>query len=205
MNRKRYYLAHIISIIFIPLFIPVYLFALLLFGFPVLAGNIAQPATLLAEIALITVAIPFVLFFALYKLRIISSFTLNARRDRFIPQLFTLLAYVVMLGLLIRNGYSIYLRNIMLANVVLTFIVTAITLRWKISAHSSGIAGIMGAMTVLLFKSPPEHYAVWYAFGWCCFFAVSASRLYLRVHSPMQVFAGILLGGSIGTSAILLI
>lgn len=205
MNPVKYYLAHIISIVFIPLFIPVYLFALLLYQFPLLAGNVPQPGLLLARLALITVAAPFVVFYSLYRMRVISSFTLNARRDRFIPQLFTLLAYVIVLGMFIRNDYSMHLRVLVLANVILTFLVTAITLWWKISAHTSGIAGIMGVMTVLLFKSPPDHYYIWYILGWAAFFAVSASRLYLRVHSPMQVFAGILLGGTIGTTAMLMV
>lgn len=205
MNKLKYYLAHIISIVFVPLFVPVYVLAIICFGFPQLAGGTLRPGLLISEFALIAVAGPLLSFYILYRLHIISSFTLNSRRDRFIPQLFTLFAYVIALGLFIQKQYSLHLRVILVANVILIFILMVITLWWKISAHTSGVSGMMAVMTFLLFKSPPHDYGFYYTLGWTAFFAVSFSRLYLRVHSPSQVFAGIALGGTIGSVSMMLI
>lgn len=72
-------------------------------------------------------------------------------------------------------------------------IVTGINFFWKISAHATGISGLLGATLYIGFKcgvfNPPLYVVLIICCGLVC-----AARLQLDAHTPAQLIAGTALG-----------
>ncbi|MBY0425340.1 MAG: hypothetical protein K2Q22_06865 [Cytophagales bacterium] len=196
----RKILAHFISIVFIPLFVPTYIYAIVLFLFPTLVINISTEGKLyfLLYISGCTALVPVVGVISMYKLGIISEWSMNKRSDRTIPQVFTILVYSIVCYLL---TFQLKVANILAIAMIVTtlsvLIITVVTLFWKISAHSAGISGIIGMVAALQLRYPEEttlYVLIGSIFMTGC---VMSARMLLKVHTPLQVLFGFLLGLSL--------
>lgn len=195
------FLAHFVSIVLIPLFAPVYLFAIILFYFPDLTPIVETNEKIMAILAifLITVLPPSVCIFILFKMKKISSVTLHSKKDRFIPQIFACLNYILITFVLIQKlGYSSPLTLSMISISISVIIISIITHFWKISAHSSGAAGILAIASVLYLHHHSANFMLPYFTLLFSTIAVCFARLQLKVHTISQVVAGCILGSTIG-------
>jgi membrane-associated phospholipid phosphatase len=159
-------------------------------------GTIYRPLfwQILLPVLLFSFAIPGLLIYMLYRLRIISDLSLKIRRERIFPYLITLISYSAMIVYYSRMGMPTWFLMIMAASVTIMVIAILITLTWKISAHMFGVGGLIGgAMAVSYFV---EHSNPYYMFMGLFIIAglVGTSRLILRRHTLYQVIAGFLLG-----------
>ena len=195
------FLANFFSIVFNPLLAPTTLFYILLFHFPQLEG-IHEMHTKLKAIAFIfasTFLFAFVLIYILFKLKMISRITLDKQEDRYIPQILLSLVYLLIaLWLGMKLGWSNGLTLTMIATTISSVIITFINRFWKISTHASGVSGVYAIATVLHWQYPSPAFLGVYIGIACITVAVCASRLYLKVHTPMQIVAGFLVGGISG-------
>ncbi len=187
-------IAHIISTIFQPLLMPTY-GVMLLFLYTYF-GTLYRPLfwQILLPVLLFSFAIPGLLIYMLYRLRIISDLSLKIRRERIFPYLITLISYSAMIVYYSRMGMPTWFLMIMAASVAIMVIAILITLTWKISAHMFGVGGLIGgAMAVSYFVEQSNPY---YMFMGLFIIAglVGTSRLILRRHTLYQVIAGFLLG-----------
>jgi len=191
-------LAHIVSIVFIPLLLPTYLFAIILFNLPELAhiSSINDKLILLLSLAIVTILLPVTVVFVLYKFRVISSLFLVNREDRKTPQLISLLLYgIFTIFLFLKYGSGNILSVVMAINTVSLLAIAIITNYWKISTHTSGAMGFSAILLVLLIKYFSVGLLVLFLLAATLTIAVFYARLYLKAHTLKQV----LLGGLLGT------
>jgi membrane-associated phospholipid phosphatase len=119
----------------------------------------------------------------------LTSLELHLRSERVQPYLVSLLCSLVA-WLWLRLGMAPALLTLLAGvGVVQVALLLAVTLFWKISAHSASVAGLVmlalslfGAAALPLVGLVP---------------AVSWARVHLRRHSLMQVLAGALLGAGL--------
>jgi membrane-associated phospholipid phosphatase len=195
------FFANFFSVVFNPLLVPTALFYILLFYFPQLEG-ISDLHTKLQAIAFIfasTFLFAFVLIYILFKLKMVSRITLDKQEDRYVPQVLLSIVYLLIaLWLGKRLGWSNGLTLTMIATTISSGVITIINRFWKISTHASGVSGVYAIATVLHWQYPSQAFLSVYI---CIAFitvAVCASRLYLKVHTPMQIVCGFLVGSVSG-------
>jgi hypothetical protein len=187
-------LARIISVIFHPLFIPVY-GLMIIFSAPTMFAYLPyEVKKILILIVLINnVLLPFSLFpFFRYR-NIISSWSVESRRERIIPLFLTSLLYAVTSFIIFRFQIPAFFKSFIIGVFFLSLAITVINFWWKISIHSAG-AGVLSAIVVILslrMNSSLE----WYLISVIIIAGmVLSSRLRLNYHNPSQVWIGYLAG-----------
>ncbi|CAG5071505.1 hypothetical protein DYBT9623_03504 [Dyadobacter sp. CECT 9623] len=200
MNNR---LAIILSVLFHPLILTTYLFALLFLLSPDLVGVSAfeLPAlgSLLTLLFLNTFIAPAVVTYYFMKMGMIKNLYIDDVTERRIPYLATVFIY----------GLATYLFgwqlqpiaqmapqiSVILASVTLSLvIVTAVSFFWKISAHATGIGGMIAILSGLMMRF--EDYALLYPLITAILIAglLLSARLQLNAHSPAQIFVGFICG-----------
>ncbi|HHV85846.1 MAG TPA: hypothetical protein GXX42_08555 [Petrimonas sp.] len=186
--------ARIISSVFQPLLMPIYSILLLFvythFKF-LFAG---QFWTIMVPVILFSFAVPGVLIYVVYRLKLISDLSLKIRKERFIPYSIVLVSYLIMIFYYYRIGMPDWFLMLVASSIAVILIAIFITIWWKISAHMFGIGGLLGGvMSVSYFieRSNPFYLfmALFIVSG-----LVGVSRLILRRHTFGQVVGGFLLG-----------
>lgn len=118
---------------------------------------------------------------------------LRLRENRFFPYLIYFLYYAFTLHMLNRFHLPHYMSGILIGAMIIQGTCALINTKWKISMHSAGVGGAIGALIAysLLFYFNP----IW----WLCLLIfisglVGSSRMLLRQHDLWQVLAGTMLG-----------
>ena len=139
----------------------------------------------------ITCILPMVFIALLHNAKVITDKRLLNAKERWLPYVFTVACYV---------GAAFYLRHVhspawleafMWGGTVAVTVSALITLRWKISAHAAGVAGLVA----LLFGIPDMGLEAFGLFGTICITillcgCVCTSRMLLDRHDLWQVLAG---------------
>ena len=186
--------AKIISVIFHPLFMPVYAMVII-FSAPTLLGYLPfQVKRLLFLIVLVNnVLLPVSLLPFLKHWKIVSSWTIDTRRERVIPLVMTTILYSITAFMIYGFPVPVFLKSFILATCFVSLLVTVINFWWKISLHSAGAGALIAIVFILSFKmySP----LVWYLISSVVAGGlVLSSRLRLNFHNPQQVWFGFLSG-----------
>jgi len=187
-------LAKIISALFHPLFIPVYGMAIILSA-PTLFEYLpfAVKKLLLIIILINNVFLPISLLPFFIHSNIISSWTINSRRERIIPLMITTILYSASSFIIFRFPIPFFLKSFILAATFLALMATVINFWWKVSLHSVGSGAIIGMVLILSFKMNTP--LMWYLISVIIAGGlVLSSRLRLNFHSPQQVWFGFLTG-----------
>ena len=150
---------------------------------------------LLLLVFFFTYLIPVYVFFVLYKLRFISSLRMETLAERRLPYVLTVLLYT--LFTLAAFQYLRLLPQLTILMAAMTFCIACvalISLRWQISAHATGIGGVVGGLAVLLLKTGISPLFLPLVVCLVLAGAVVSARLHLNAHTPAQVAAGFGLG-----------
>ena len=148
----------------------------------------------IAGTAVLTLIIPILLLLFMWRKGYIDSLHINDAKQRTIPYIYTLIcygfwAYFVRVTLQLPTFFLL----VVLGAIVALLAVTIINRRWKISAHLTGIGGLLGGIC-----SFALNYSVLPLGLIVGVLAISLmlmyARLYLNAHTPMQVVCGFLLG-----------
>ena len=200
-------LAEVVSILLHPVLIPSLIFGTIFYFSPAVSAPLTEDARLpmLGLLVFSTLFIPLSWLVLLRYFGGMPSLKMMDRKERPIPFLSISIFYGFITYLFITK-YSIFTNiSIILAGITLIlFLVTLITLYWKISAHSAAICGAIGflAAFILLFQDPqlllPLVMMIVLA-G-----ASMSARLYLHVHKPLEVWGGAILGFSVSFFTVLL-
>ena len=187
-------ISRLISTIFQPLFMPTFgvmlLFVYTSFG----AMHKQQFWHIITPAVVFSFALPAVLIYILYRLKVVSDLSLTIRRERFFPYIITLASYSAMILFYSRMQMPRWFMMLMIAMVLIMGIAILITLIWKISAHMIGIGGLIGgAMSVSYFVEQTNPYFMFMGL-FILAGLVGASRLILKRHTFPQVIAGFCLG-----------
>jgi membrane-associated phospholipid phosphatase len=145
---------------------------------------------------ILTFLLPALFIPILYYFQLISKLEIDERKERLLP-LFTIsIMYALAFYFMKRISMPPILINIILASIVSLVCCFIITIFWKISLHTCGLGGLFG---LLLYLANNLHLSV-LLIGLILILIsglVAAARLYLRRHSPAQVYAGYILGFTI--------
>jgi hypothetical protein len=206
-DRTKYLpdtLAKIISIIFHPLLMPVY-GILIIFSAPTPIGYlpVALKRMLFIIILINNVILPLSLMPYFRYRNIITSWSIEDRKERIIPLLATSFFYSVTAYITFRyHILTPFIKAFILSAAFLAICVTIIAFWWKISIHSAGAGALISLVIILSVKMSTP--LTWFllpvilASG-----IVLTSRLWLNSHNPEEVWFGLLLG-LIGSSLFLL-
>jgi len=187
-------LAKMISVIFHPLFIPVYGMAII-FSAPTLFGYLPfNVKKLLFLIVLINnVILPFSLL-PLFRYRnIISTWIIEDRKERIIPLLIITILYATSAFIISRFPIPAFLKSFIFASFFISLLLTLVNFWWKISIHSAGVGALISLVLFLSIKMYSS--LTWYIFMVVIIAGlVLSSRLRLNYHNPRQVWLGFLTG-----------
>lgn len=124
---------------------------------------------------------------------LIKSYDLEDKQERVYPILIAVGFAFLGFWLLGRMAYTDIVQRLYLVLIILLSLFSVITLRWKISMHMTAIGGACGFLLVLGLKYSGD---VRDSFMFMLFLAglLASSRLYLKKHTPWQIYAGFLFG-----------
>lgn len=190
------FFSQIASLLFYPMLMPLYGMLLFSLAMKQLLPQLpfAYIGVCIAGTAVLTLIIPILLLLFMWRKGYIDSLHINDAKQRTIPYIYTLIcygfwAYFVRVTLQL----PIFLLLVALGAIAALLAVTIINRRWKISAHLTGIGGLLGGIC-----SFALNYSVLPLGLIVGVLAISLmlmyARLYLNAHTPMQVVCGFLLG-----------
>lgn len=186
--------AKVVSIVFHPLLMPLYGLAII-FSAPTLFGFLpfAVKKLLLLIILVNNVFLPMALMPFFYHRNIISTWTINDRKERFIPLIITTVLYGATSYIIFRFPVPLFLKAFLFTTFFLSVLVTVINFWWKISLHAVGAGALLAVVVILSLKmnAPLEWYLV---ASILVNGLVLSSRLKLNYHNPVQVWMGFLTG-----------
>lgn len=191
---------------------PTLLFSILLFQVPGALGldafGFRFKLSLLLLIAISTFFLPALLIFYLHRVGLVRDLHMEELSDRRLPYFLTALLYTTatVLFMFRLQGLSDLAPEIgiVLGSISVSVgLVGIISLFWKISAHSVGISGMIGALLGIAVKfSEPS---LIYSLAGLVLLAglLASARLQLNAHTPSQVGAGFGLGLLVSLMAVL--
>lgn len=148
---------------------------------------------LLVWIFVITAVFPILSAYVFLRSGMIKSLQMEDKRERIGPYLLTAFYYGLAYYMLSKNNFPDALYALLLGSIVAILCIAIISWFWKISAHMVGIGGVTGALT---------GFGELYGINLGTFIAgmillagvIGTSRLHLKSHRPMEVYAGMVLG-----------
>ena len=139
-----------------------------------------------------TILIPLAFMHVLRRLGNISGYHLESRRERLLPvALYTLLLLITWL-LLRRIKQPLILTDLFLALTVTSALSWALTLRWKISLHLTGL----GAFSALLLATAlrlSHTFIIFWLLSLLLAGTVATARLLLGQHTPAEIYSAFFL------------
>lgn len=184
--------AHIWSGIFHPLVLTSYIFAVLFYvDLSIFPFSFKAKEQLMLLIFLSTCLLPLIIMFLLYTFNLIPSLYLPDRRSRPVPFLlmslfYSLTTYYFYFQFKIGSMISLTLLLVTLA----LFLLSLISLFYKMSAHAVGMGGAVGILCG--FQLQNSNYMLFYpvVVGFILAGFVLSARLRLRAHSPDEILSG---------------
>lgn len=200
-------IAHIISVLFHPLFIPT-VGVYLLFSTPTESISFIKTDSfyffeddfkirMYSLMAVLTIAAPFLSMVVLKTGRVISSYKLENAEERTIP----LIMMIIYLGIVTIQMYLMDPGNIIpwlvktyvISIAFATFIILILNRYTKVSWHTAGIASLIALMYVYL--KLQMNYNVWIVPALCIILGIVAtSRLILEQHKESELYLGAIIG-----------
>lgn len=189
--------AEVLSVIFHPLFIPLY-GLLIIYSSPTLLSFIPSRLKSLIFILVVTnnVILPLALAAILYARGAITTFNARDRNERVILLTFALMMYTLTAYLLLRMQVPNLFRAYFISIAVVTLITLLITTFYRLSLHAAGIGGLLVLIIFMIvfydITTAWQLPAVLVVGG-----AVMSSRIYLDDHTPSEVWTGLAAGAAV--------
>lgn len=189
-------IALVFSVVFQPLLMPALVFGMILFAVP--------EATSLPEefkdrifflIILCTLVIPMVTIIGLRLSGTVKSLHMPEVKDRRVPFLITTLYFILTTWFLYQKTELDPVLWLGMGVICISvLILTGVSFFWKISAHMTGLGGLLAVVLVLGSKFPNFEvlYPLLIVLVLCGI--VASSRLLLQAHRPLEVYAGLVSG-----------
>ena len=140
-----------------------------------------------------TALIPGVFIYLMVKNGSAVDLELSDRRERVIPYLIIITSIGICAFYMYRMMLPFWFVSLLIGSAVSLVIAMVINFFWKISAHALGVGGLLGGIMGVAhihLINPYWAFIVVILIGGF----VGMSRIFLRRHTPMQVYAGFCLG-----------
>jgi membrane-associated phospholipid phosphatase len=196
VNRK---LALFLSVVFQPLIVPTLVFATLFFVIPE-ATSIPKNAksSMILLIAVTTLLIPMLSIIGMKMTSTIESYHMNTIRERILPFSMVSLFYIITTYFFqVRLNVDRLLVFTLWVITACIILLTLITFFWKISAHLTGLSGLLAIILVLSIKYNTGLLLYPLVGSILLCGAVGTARLYLNAHRPLEILGGFALGFSV--------
>ena len=190
------YVAHLLSYVLHPLFIPTYFFLFLMQVLPFEFVGITewQLKMRLFSVAWLTAFFPAFAVFLLWRLKLSDSIFLRTQKERIIPYVITMFFYWWMYYLS-RNftDQPIALKFFYLGIFVASAIGMTVNNFMKVSLHAMGIAGLTTSV-ILVSVFYPVNNAVWVLLAILLTALVISARLVVSDHTKKELVVGLFIG-----------
>lgn len=187
--------ANILSWLLVPLMMPVY-GILLIFGLTILTfAPQGLKLSFVGVVAGINLVMPMLLFVLLKRLGWIEDLALNGQRERLAPYAITIVGYLLTAWFVAAKSAPVWMAMFFCGGALAGAVNMIVNLKWKISAHAAGAAGIVA----LLLRISQQGLVSGHLFLWLLL-AVGAAgllgtaRIWLGRHTVWQVLAGYSVG-----------
>ena len=196
--------SNILSVIFHPLLVPLFAFALLFVFSYLNIMPLPYQLFVLSIVGTFTVLAPG-LFIGIYKWINKWNFEeLNERKRRFIPYLLTMMSYMTCLITMWKLHFPHYFSGILVSALIAMTICTILNFHWKVSVHLAGCGMYIGGLLSysLLFYFNP----VWWLCGFILLSGIQGTaRISYYQHTLLEVILGFMTGMFCGIIGILFI
>ncbi|PZX56040.1 hypothetical protein LV84_02407 [Algoriphagus ratkowskyi] len=186
----------IISVVLQPLVVPSLVFGLALFVVPE-ATSIPESfkSRLFYLLVLSTLVIPMVTIFGLRLSGTLKSVHMAELKDRAIPFTVTSIYYLLTVYFLREmNELDPILWQALGVITLAIVLLTIVTFFWKMSAHMTGMGGLLAAVLVLGYRFPTFQ-PVYPLLGLLMLAGlVGTVRLHLDAHRPTEIYIGLIFG-----------
>lgn len=185
--------ANIISGVFHPLLMVTYgVLMVLLFTYLAIYPP-AMKLLLIGGAFLSTALIPGLFIFMMVKSGAAVDLELSERRERVVPYLILITSVLVCIFYMYKMMLPFWFLSLLIGAGVALLLALVINFFWKISAHMLGIGGLLGGVMGV---SRVHLMNPYWAFIIVIVIAglLGMSRIFLKRHTPMQVYAGFGLG-----------
>jgi len=184
-----------ISVVFHPIFIPIYTLVLLLNQDLMLALIIPVKTKLILSciVFLTTIVIPFFSVWVFYRMKLVSSILLKTREERIYPLLIIAIFYYMTYYLLRSFPMTFLFSFYMLGSAFLVILALIISFRMKISLHMIGIGGVLGLLIGLSFTISTDLSLLIFPAILLCG-VVGSARLNENSHKSSEIYTGFLAG-----------
>lgn len=202
--EKRFAMA--LSIIFQPIFVPLYSLVIL-FNADTYITYAVQPEVkkfIFLITLLNTIILPIGVFYYFYRAKLIESFHMHTAKERSLPFLSTLVFHMSTFYLFSKAPMPSLFPNLVLGAALSVSTAFVINLKWKVSIHMLGMGGIVGTIIGLILRYQVDAVSLVMALVILSGF-VGYARLRLNAHTPLQVYVGFLLGTLILTGTVVIL
>ena len=190
-------ISKIFSVVFHPVFIPLY-GLLLIYSSPTLLSFI--PARMKWTIFLLVLAnnviLPLLLAAMLYLRGAIKTFNARDRNERVVLLTFALLMYTITAILLLKIQVPNLFRAYFISTAFVTLVTLIITAIYRISLHAAGFGGLLSLLIFMIMlydiRSAWQLVTIVLIGG-----GVMSSRLYLDDHTPTETWTGLFAGAGV--------
>ena len=146
-----------------------------------------------AIVFLFSFLFPALNIFLLYKLKRIPSITMSDPRERTFPFMMTAVFYFGLFYLLTDLNIWPTVKLFVLGGGIAISLVTLINLRYKISAHMTGVGGLLGTLISLSYLIKFDM-TLFYILVILVAGLLGTSRMIMNEHKPSQIYTGFALG-----------
>jgi len=186
--------AQTVSIIFHPVFIPLYCTLIFFNSLPFAALYSAMyKIFVIATILVFTCIIPFLYILFKYITGSIPDFYIANREKRTSVYIISLISYVACVFCLVRLRAEPFFLTVFISSVIGFLLIVLINLKWKISVHSCGAGVFCGAVFAFAYYLNAAPLMLFCAVILIAG-TITSARLMLKVHTLWQVIAGFFVG-----------
>ena len=191
------HLATIISYLFHPLLMATYGCLIVFFGLTNTIYFLFTPLKLKLILILVVFAFTFLLpvlnLLILHKFNFVSSLKIDKQSERTFPLIMTALCYFGLFYMLFDFNIWPAVKLFILGGGICISANAIINIWYKISAHMIGIGGLIGSLLALCYYMQIQILVI-ISISIVLAGCIAFSRLFLKAHSPTQIYAGFILG-----------
>lgn len=187
--------AQLVSDVLSPILVPTYATALAMWVTPLRSVPEGTRWLVIAMVFIITGLIPLLSIAVMIKLGLVSDRAISHRNQRYVPMTVAAVCYVGASLFISAIGAPMWMRMFFYGAAAATFIDLIITCKWKISAHTTSMGGLVGMMFWFAVSGLADvNVMIMLSLGIILAGLMCTARLLLKRHTLAQVLAGLLLG-----------
>jgi hypothetical protein len=196
--------ARVISYLFHPLIMPTLgLLILLNSGTYIALLDPAAKRAILFVMALGTFLFPLIMVPIFYYRNLITSLQNQTREERMIPMLIIFILYLITFIYFMRLPLNKIIHSYALSMTLSIFFLLLLSFRIRLSSHMAALGGMTGLIIalILLYGTPLVGFLLLTLFASG---VTGSARLWLRVHRPVEIYSGYLLGFTVVLATLLI-